>query len=371
MDALVEIERLSTLVKHQKIPTKSFDDLPEEVLLKICAYLSLQSLICCSGVSKRARRVCHDESLWQKINMYGKEVPSEFIKQTLANGCTYLSLQEAQIKGTLALPYKKYQLKYLNLTGLVANMKSVKGLLSCSFSIEKMSLSGLKLNKKILNLIIKNENLTVLYLSTCSELTKESIDKLITCDKLTELNLSYIKDLSRSPDREDIVNHLVRNLPLNLEKLCLRGIDCLSDDHVKILVNRCKKLTELDLFGSFDVTNIAYIIEKLPALVKLDVSLTNVGMDSINSISVKSLSNLKILNCLHLDLESLKSQLPNITISTERSNDLNIAIPSALIKEKDGFWDIKAKQIDLFSWNSAGTENEFSWQEKLREQTMS
>ena len=319
----------------------------------------------------RARRVCHDESLWQKINMYGKEVPSEFIKQILANGCTYLSLQEAQIKGTLALPYKKYQLKYLNLTGLVANMKSVQKLLSCSFSIEKMSLSGLKLNKKILNLIIKNENLTVLYLSTCSELTKESIDKLITCDKLTELNLSYIKDLSRSPDREDIVNHLVRNLPLNLEKLCLRGIDCLSDDHVKILVNRCKKLTELDLFGSFDVTNVAYIIEKLPALVKLDVSLTNVGMDSINSISVNSLPNLKILNCLHLDLESLKSQLPNITISTERSNDLNIAIPSALIKEKDGFWDIKTKQINLFSWNSAGTENEFSWQEKLREQTMS
>ena len=138
------------------------------------------------------------------------------------------------------------------------------------------------------------------------------------------------------------------------------------------MVNRCKKLTELDLFGSFDVTNIAYIIEKLPALVKLDVSFTNVGMDSINSIAVKSLSNLKILNCLHLDLENLKSQLPNISISTERSNDLNIAIPSALMKEKDGFWDIKAKQINLFSWNSsAGTENEFSWQEKLREQTMS
>ena len=114
MDALVENERLSTLVKHQKIPTKSFDDLPEEVLLKICAYLSLQSLIRCSAVSKRARRVCHDELLWQKINLYGKEVPSEFIKQTLANGCTYLSLQEAQIKGTLALPYKKYHLKNMS-----------------------------------------------------------------------------------------------------------------------------------------------------------------------------------------------------------------------------------------------------------------
>ena len=89
-------------------------------------------------------------------------------------------------------------------------------------------------------------------------------------------------------------------------------------------------------------------------------------MDSINSISVKSLSNLKVLNCLHLDLE-----LSNITISIIRSNDLKIAIPSALIKEKDGFWDIKAKQIDLFPWNSAGTENEFSWQEKLLEQTIS
>ena len=108
MDALVENERLSTLVKHQKIPTKNFEDLPDEVLLKICAYLSLKNIVCCSLVSKRARRVCHDESLWQKMNLYGKEVPSEFIKQTLANGCTYLSLQEAQIKSLPGLPSSIY-----------------------------------------------------------------------------------------------------------------------------------------------------------------------------------------------------------------------------------------------------------------------
>ena len=75
-------ERLRTLAKRPKISTKTFDDLPDEVLLKICGYLSIKNIVRCSGVSKRVRRVCHDKSLWEKINLYGKAVPSEFIEQT-------------------------------------------------------------------------------------------------------------------------------------------------------------------------------------------------------------------------------------------------------------------------------------------------
>ena len=118
-------ERLQTLVKRPKISPKTLNDLPEEVLLKIYAYLSIRNLVRCSGVSKRIRRVCLDESLWQKINLYGKNVPSEFIEQILANGCKYLNLQDAQINGTLSLPTNTYQVKYLNLSGLIANMENV------------------------------------------------------------------------------------------------------------------------------------------------------------------------------------------------------------------------------------------------------
>ena len=136
-------ERLRTLIKRPKISTKTFNDLPDEVLLKICAYLSLKNIVRCSGVSKKVRRVCHDKSLWEKTNLCGKEVPSEFIEQILANGCTYLNLRGAEIKGTLSLPQNTYQLKYLNIERLRANVKSIQNLLLCSVSIEKMTLSGL------------------------------------------------------------------------------------------------------------------------------------------------------------------------------------------------------------------------------------
>ena len=345
-------ERLRTLAKRPKISTKTFDDVPDEVLLKICGYLSIKNLVSCSGVSKRVRRVCHDKSLWEKINLYAKEVPSEFIEQILANGCTYLNLNYTQIMGTLSLPQKPYQLKYLNLEDVKANMKSVQKLLSCSFFLEKASLCGLKLNKEILN-GIKNENLKVLDLSCCSGvsgLTIESVNKVLKCDKLSELNLGFEMGSKSS----ELVNQLVNNLPPNLERLSLGGLDCLSDDHVKVVANRCKKLMEFDLNGANKITNtsIAYIAENLPELVKLDISFTKIGINAI--IELKSLSNLKMLNCQHLDchvtngeIESLRSQLPKLTCYQHQR--IHVAFPNASIFEQDGFWDISAQQIDLFS----------------------
>ena len=323
-------ERLATSAKGQKISTKTLDDLPDEVLLKICAFLRIRNLVSCSGVSKRIRRVCHDESLWQKINLYGKIVPSEFIELVLANGCTYLNLQDVQINGTLSLPKYTYQVKYLNLSGLIANIENVQELLlSCSFSIEKLSLSGLELNEKILSAIFKNENLTVLDLSKCSdgmifshEWRIEYFNQLLKCDKLTELNLCHIKFMGSS--QWDLVRCLVNNLPPNLEKF---GFNDLFDPEVKIIVNRCKKLTKLDMFGAFDLTkeSITYIVEKLPELVELDISMSTIRIDSMDFdslLELKSLSNLKILiiDGPNLDnhlTKSLQSQLPNATINTE------------------------------------------------------
>ena len=311
--------------------------------------------------------------MWQKINLYGKIVPSEFLEQVLANGCKYLNLQDAQINGTLSLPRDTYQLKYLNLTSHEANMENVKELLlSCSSSMEKLSLSGLyelELNDEMLSAIFKNENLTVLDMSNCGEFTIEFINHVKKCDKLTDLNLCHASHTSRT---WSLVNHLVKNLPTSLEKL---GFDRLKDDHVKGVVNRCKRLTELDLFGAFDVTkkSITHIAENLPQLVKLDVQQTDIKIDSI--VELKSLSNLKILNCdewtYHLT-KSQKCQLPNITINTETGSTLNIAKPLPLmfsdesIKVINGFWDIVVKPIDLFSWSTTATGRSLSWEEKLR-----
>ena len=106
----------ATVAKCQKIPDKSLDDLPDEVLLKVFANLakpsSLKDIVRSSHVSKRIRRVCHDESLWPKINLFKKYIPAEFIKHILKNGCRYLSLCDAKVKGHTMLN-EKSQLRYI------------------------------------------------------------------------------------------------------------------------------------------------------------------------------------------------------------------------------------------------------------------
>ena len=56
--------------KRQKMSETSFEDLPDEIILKVFKNLEISDLICCGQLSKRIRTISHDESLWQKINLY-------------------------------------------------------------------------------------------------------------------------------------------------------------------------------------------------------------------------------------------------------------------------------------------------------------
>ena len=107
-----------TSPKRQKISMKSLEDLPDEVQLQIYSCLNIRDLIRCAQVSKRIRGICNDEYLWQKMNMSEKVVPANFIKQILDNGCKYISLYDAQIKGYFHTD-RKSQLKCLDM-GYVA-----------------------------------------------------------------------------------------------------------------------------------------------------------------------------------------------------------------------------------------------------------
>ena len=91
---------------------KTFDHLPDEVQLKIVNFLEIKDLIRFAQVSKRARRICHDESIWKKVNLYAKTVPSEFIEQILENGCQYINLYGSKIVGGLKLSRNDYDVKY-------------------------------------------------------------------------------------------------------------------------------------------------------------------------------------------------------------------------------------------------------------------
>ena len=59
------------------------DNLPNEVLLKVFTYLNIRDFGYCAQVSKRLRDISIDESLWQKINVFNKVVPTGFIQHVL------------------------------------------------------------------------------------------------------------------------------------------------------------------------------------------------------------------------------------------------------------------------------------------------
>ena len=164
--------------------------------------------------------ICHDESLWQKINLYQRKVHCEFIKQFLENGCKYLSFSSAEIIGSLTLT-KSTELRYLDLTRCKIHESVLEELISACHSLQKLSLDlCLSLNSNIINNInIKNgQTLQVLNLSRCKGLKFDSFHKIIKfCVDLQELNL-FDTDLCQQS-----VLYLVNNVNSKLQvQLSLR-----------------------------------------------------------------------------------------------------------------------------------------------------
>ena len=144
--------------KSQKLITTNFNDLPDEIQLKIFNYLTIKELIQCGQVSKRTRRISLNSTVCQKVNLHKKYVPPKFIKFILDHGCQYLDLSSSRIvRGDLQLNGKIYNLKYLNLGD--CNAADADGLIeelifSCpliqKLSLKKITLLAPRLVKKIL-----------------------------------------------------------------------------------------------------------------------------------------------------------------------------------------------------------------------------
>ena len=120
-------------------------DLPDEIILKILSYLETKDIILCGHVSKRMRYLSYDEILWQKINLYEKKVPSDFLERVSSNGCKYLSLQRSRLRGNLSLP-KQSHFIYLNLSFFKCSVRNFEELLASCHSLLKLSLMNLSLS---------------------------------------------------------------------------------------------------------------------------------------------------------------------------------------------------------------------------------
>ena len=93
----------------------NFQDLPDELVLKILGYSETKDLITYGQVSKRIRRISHDGKLWMTANLVGKIVKTEFLEIILSKGCTILNISNSTIVGSLSSNIKS-QLRALDLS---------------------------------------------------------------------------------------------------------------------------------------------------------------------------------------------------------------------------------------------------------------
>ena len=350
--------------KRQKLSLFHLEGLPNEIILNILSLLDIKGVLQCGQVSKRLRAISNDQSLWLKLNLFGKDVPYGFIEKAIQNGCEYLNLGFSVVNGgkKSEVPWK---LKYLELSqsgDIDWAVEIPEGVLQNCHFLQKLAIDSVMLNSEDVESICQNgETLRILSFHGCSidwRNKTELIQKLFTkCPKLTELNLqksfgdSFYFDSSILDDPH--LCAVVDNLTSNILKLHLGFQKCVKDKHVNTLVRRCKKITELDL-KSTSITNdsVKSIIEHLNYLEKLDVSNTNVDFSML--LQLKSIPTLKVLRFGWYkkedpeEIKNLKLRLPHVRINEEY---LHIACPTKSVNgsfDLDCVWEIRVEQQKLF-----------------------
>ena len=136
------------------------------------------------------------------------------------------------------------ELRYLDLTRYKVNKSALEEVLTLCQFLEKLSLDRLTLSIKFVNNICykNHQTLKVLNLSRCKGLTFDSLIPIIKfCLELKELNL-FDTDLSRQS-----IEYLVNNLTESIEKLSLRSLYFVRDEHIQTVVTRCQNIRSAHL----------------------------------------------------------------------------------------------------------------------------
>ena len=249
----------------------SLQDLPDEIILKVINYLQIKDLIRCGHTSKRIRRISCDESLWQKLNisklsgifstlnlkLQKHNLPIDFLKMVLENGCQYLHLESTVLCSPMELGNvtkdkmclkKVSKLRCLDLKCCMASNDCFEEILTSCYSLQKLSITSgffhiLFSQKMIENICYQNSTtLKTMNLRGCRGLNLDSIQKITNnCKNLTNV------DFSGTYLSEESIQFLANNLTSMVEKLNLANLYDVKDDHVKTLVKRCDILSLLIL----------------------------------------------------------------------------------------------------------------------------
>ena len=337
------------MAKRQKLSFFELNDMPDEILLKILTFLDIREIFKCGQVSQRIRAISNDESLWLQLNFFKGYVPYRLIEKAAENGCRYLSVAAACLYDSenSKMPLN---LKYLEMSQYgYERYELPPGLLKNCHSLEKLAMENVPLDSKHVNFIGKNgQTLKVLDLSgvcPCGGFQNptEAIKNLFkSCVELIELNFSNSWFYE-----SELFTALVYNLTPKIMKVDFSSNHTvLKDRHVMTLVERCQKITELNLsFTSITNDCVDSIATHLnSSLEKLDVSHTKI--DSTALLELKSVGTLKVLRCSVKNIKkrrNLRKNLPQVIINKDEYLSSIATSTSDTVDYENGFWEIKAK----------------------------
>jgi hypothetical protein len=139
---------------------RNFQDLPDELILKVLSFSEPKDLITSGQVSKRLRKISYDNSLWKRVNLSEKIVKTELLEIILEKGCKSLDLSNSVIFGSLRMHHKS-QLRdvYLSICNLYIydqNIAVLEEILASCCSLEKLEIMGLAITPKMASSICQN-----------------------------------------------------------------------------------------------------------------------------------------------------------------------------------------------------------------------
>lgn len=319
------IENLES-IDGSEVLAQRFQDLPNELILKVLSYSRPKDLIRSGQVSKRLRMISNDKSLWQRVNLSTEIVKTDFLDHILSKECKRLNLGYSTILGNLSLDNKS-QLRELSLEEcFTTNVGVIEEILASCCSLKKLIMPESSMTPKMAASICQNsKTLQILDLYQCDGDQSGYLQIIKCCQELKQLDLQ-----NGFPDEElsdECLEFIATHVSQNVETLDLSDLP-IKDNHIKVLLIRCKKIKTLSLCATMitDISlqmirkNLNTTLNELSLMIHVDEDKNFWSFTGL--LKLKDMPRLRILN-LHgeneeedfLNLFLLREQLPHLTIN--------------------------------------------------------
>ncbi|XP_048658848.1 S-phase kinase-associated protein 2 isoform X3 [Marmota marmota marmota] len=313
-------------LNRENFPGVSWDSLPDELLLGIFSCLCLPDLLKVSGVCKRWYCLAFDESLWQTLDLTGKNLHPDVIVRLLSRGVVAFRCPRSFVDQPLVEHCSPFRVQHLDLSNSVINVSTLHGILSQCSKLQNLSLEGLQLSDPIVKLDELN-------LSWCYEFTEKHVQVAVAhvSETITQLNLSgYRKNLQKSD-----VSTLVRRCP-NLVHLDLSDSVMLKHDCFPEFL-QLSYLQHLSLSRCYDIIPETLLNKEAKKVITQTLLLNQSELGEIPTLKTLQVFGIVPDGTLQL----LREALPHLQINC--SYFTTIARPTVGNKKNQEIWGIRCR----------------------------